>query len=141
MKNSAKIQIAASVEIKAQFYDIDPMNVVWHGHYARFFEEARCALLDKIDYSYGQMKASGYAWPVIDMHIRYIRPIMFGQVVVVTAEVVEYEYRLRILYVIRDKHTGERLTKGRTDQVAVDLEHNEMLLTSPSILLEKLGVA
>ena len=42
--------VEAEVVVKAQFYDLDPMGVVWHGHYARFMEQARCELLDKIGY-------------------------------------------------------------------------------------------
>jgi hypothetical protein len=58
---------SAEIALKIQFYDLDPMQVVWHGNYARYFEQARCALLDSIGYNYPEMKASGYAWPVIDM--------------------------------------------------------------------------
>ena len=41
--------IAADVTIRVQFYDLDPMQVVWHGNYARFLEQARCALLERIE--------------------------------------------------------------------------------------------
>ncbi|HKW55194.1 MAG TPA: acyl-CoA thioesterase, partial [Stellaceae bacterium] len=88
--------IAAEVLIKAQFYDLDPMQIVWHGNYVRFLEQARCALLDKIDYNYSEMLRSGYAWPVVDLRIKYVRPVRFGQEVRVTATMVEYENRIKI---------------------------------------------
>lgn len=131
---------SAEVEVEAQFYDIDPMNVVWHGNYARFFEHGRCAVLDRIGYGYQAMQASGYAWPVIDMHIRYLDAIVLAQRVVVAATIVEWEHRLTIDYRIRDARTGKRLTKGRTQQVAVSLESKLMCLQSPPVLFEKLGV-
>lgn len=131
---------AVEVELTVQFYDLDPMEVVWHGNYARYFECARCALLDSINYNYAQMKESGYAWPVIDMHVRYLQPMTFGQVVVARAEIVEWQHRLAIRYAIRDKETGLRLTKGTTMQVAVDLQTKLMSLQSPSILFERLGI-
>jgi acyl-CoA thioester hydrolase len=131
--------VSLNVDMQAQFYDIDPMNVVWHGNYVKFLEVARCALLSTINFDYDQMREAGYAWPVIDLHLRYIRPIQFRQWITIRTELVEYETRLRILYTIIDKNTGERLTKARTDQVAVDMKNNEMLLASPDILLEKLG--
>ena len=123
-----------------QFYDLDPMEVVWHGNYAKYFEVARCAVLDAIQYNYGEMKASGFAWPVIDMHVRYLQPMVFGQVIVVRADIVEWEHRLKLQYSIRDKTTGQRLTKGTTMQVAVNFETNVMCLQSPDILFERLGV-
>ncbi|MBC8087906.1 MAG: acyl-CoA thioesterase [Phycisphaerae bacterium] len=130
----------AEVEQTVQFYDLDPMEVVWHGNYAKYFEVARCALLDRIGYNYGEMKASGYAWPVIDLHVRYLQPTVFGQTIVVRAEIVEWEHRLKLQYAIRDKATGQRLTKGTTMQVAVNLETRLMCLQSPPVLFERLGV-
>lgn len=129
-----------SIDLKIPFHDVDMMEIVWHGHYARYFEIARCALLDKIGYNYRQMRDSGYSWPVIDLRMRYIKPAVFDQVVTVRAEIVEWENRLRINYLIIDRETGERLTKGYSTQVAVDLARNEMCFESPGILLEKLGV-
>ena len=134
------IYATSKKEINAQFYDLDPMDVVWHGNYVRFFEDARCELLNKIGYNYKEMKDSGYTWPIIDLHIRYARPIKFGQKIIIQTDLVEYEFRLKIIYTIYDKKTGERLCKGHTEQVAVDNKTREMLIESPSILLEKLGV-
>ena len=131
----------AEVTLNVPFYDIDPMQVVWHGNYAKYFEHARCALLDQIGYNYPQMKASGYAWPIIDMHVRFLRPMTFGQAVIVRADLVEWEHRLKLSYRIRDAVTQERLTKGSTVQVAVDFKTGLMCLQSPMVLLEKLGVS
>jgi acyl-CoA thioester hydrolase len=132
--------IFAEVETQVQFYDLDPMEIVWHGHYAKFLEIARCALLDKIDYNYAQMKASGYAWPVIDMHIRYLQPAAFGERIKVRAELVEWENRLKLRYLITNGTTGLRLTKASTVQVAVEISARQMCLTSPPVLFEKLGL-
>ena len=79
----------ASVEITVPFHDVDMMEVVWHGHYTKYFEVARCVLLDRIDYNYPQMRESGYSWPVIDLSMRYIKPAMFGQIITVQADIVE----------------------------------------------------
>ena len=89
--------------VEIPFHDVDMMEVAWHGHYVKYFEIARCALLDQFDYNYPQMRDSGYAWPVIDLHLRYARPARFGQRVTVTATVREWENRLKISYLIRDQ--------------------------------------
>lgn len=130
----------AEVDVKIPFHDVDMMEITWHGHYVKYFEIARCALLDQIDYNYAQMKASGYAWPVIDVRIRYPKPTVFNQDVVVKAKLVEWENRLKIDYELRDKVSGQRLTKGYTVQVAVDMSIREMCLESPKILFQKLGL-
>ncbi len=130
----------AEVALQVPFHDVDMMDVAWHGHYAKYFEIARCALLDKINYNYPQMKESGYAWPVIELHIRYAQPARFGARLKVQARIAEYENRLKIVYSISDQQTGIRLTKGHTHQVAVEMASGEMCFASPSILFEKLGV-
>ena len=138
--NGPAARMSAEVEVQVQFYDLDPLQVVWHGHYAKFLEQARCALLDAIGYNYAQMRESGYAWPVIDLHLRYAQPATFGQRITVRATIVEWENRLKIEYVIADALTGVRLTRGSTTQVAVDIATQQMRFVSPPILFEKLGL-
>ena len=127
----------AEVIIKANFYDLDPMEVVWHGNYARFLEDARCALLDRIGFNYREMRDSGYMWPVVDMRVKFIRPIRFNQEVRVIAMLVDYENRLRIDYLIRDLTTDEIITKAQTTQVAIEIETEEMCFESPAVLIDK----
>jgi acyl-CoA thioester hydrolase len=131
---------SASVTIQIPFHDVDLMAVAWHGHYVKYFELARGALLDKINYNYKEMKESGYSWPVIDLRIRYAKPARFGQKVEIVASLAEYELRLKIDYLVRDAVSGTRLTKGHTIQVAVDQRSGELLLGSPPVLYEKLGL-
>jgi len=134
-------KLAASVEVEVPFHDVDAMNVAWHGHYVKYFEIARCALLRRFDYDYPQMMASGYMWPVVDCHLRYVRPALYGQRLIVTATLLEYENRLRIGYEIRDAASGERLTKGSTVQVAVDAATRELQFVSPPIVFSNVEKA
>lgn len=130
----------AEIIIEIPFHDVDVMRVAWHGHYVKYMEIARCALLDQIDYNYPQMEASGYAWPVIDVRIRYAQPLRFQQKVRVKARLEEWENRLKIKYQIEDVASGQRLTKGYTVQVAVDMKSGDLQFVSPKILFQKLGL-
>jgi acyl-CoA thioester hydrolase len=131
----------AEAETLVQFFDLDPMEVVWHGHYVKYLEIVRAVLLDTIGYNYAEMKASGYLWPVIDMHLRYVQSARFGQRLKLRAEIVEWENRLKIDYLVTDAVTGHRLTRATTTQVAVEIATQEMCFVSPPVLFEKLGVA
>lgn len=124
------------VEMLVPFYDVDSMDVVWHGHYVKYLEVARCALLDDIGHNYVQMKASGYAWPVIDLQLRYVQGARFGQRLIVRADLIEWQNRLLIHYLIRDAQTGQRVTRGSSVQVAVDLASREMQLESPRVFID-----
>jgi acyl-CoA thioester hydrolase len=129
-----------SVELQIPFHDLDPLEICWHGHYVRYFEVARTALLQSILYDYPEMRASGYAWPVIELFIRYAQPLHYQQRIAVEACLTEWENRLKIEYLIHDLESGKRLTRGHTVQVAVDMRNWEMCLVSPDVLVEKLGV-
>ncbi|WP_137886246.1 thioesterase family protein [Pseudomonas sp. 2FE] len=128
--------LQTEVEILVPFFDVDSMEVVWHGHYVKYLEVARCALLDKLAHNYTQMREAGYAWPIIDMQLRYMRGARFGQLLRVRADLVEWESRLKINYLISDAQTGERMTRGSTVQVAVEIATREMLLASPKVFVE-----
>ena len=129
------------IEITPAFHDLDPMGVVWHGNYLKYLELARCALLQRFDYDYGQMRESGYFWPIVDLRTKYVRPARGNQRLKVRAEIVEWENRLKIAYRIRDAQSGEVLTRAHTIQVAVDSATGEMCYASPAILLTRLGIA
>lgn len=126
------------IELTVPFYDVDSMDIVWHGHYLKYFEDARCCLLDAIDYNYQTMRDSGYAWPVVDVRVKYVHPARFNRRIRIIATLEEWEVRLKIQYRIIDTHTGEVLTKGYSVQVAVDLNTQEMCFVTPPILREKL---
>jgi len=123
-------------EIVVPFFDVDSMDVVWHGHYVKYLEVARCALLDRFGHTYTHMRDAGYAWPVIDMQLRYMRGATFGQRLSVRAGLVEWENRLKIHYLISDAATGERMTRASTVQVAVCMASHEMQLASPKVFTD-----
>ncbi|WP_338513016.1 acyl-CoA thioesterase [Pseudomonas poae] len=123
-------------EILVPFFDVDTLHVVWHGHYVKYLEVARCALLDKIGHNYNAMREVGYAWPVIDMQLRYVRGAVFGQTINVRASLVEWENRLKINYLITDLASGERMTRASTVQVAVEIASREMQLASPTVFTD-----
>ena len=129
----------ADVIIEVPFHDVDTMNVVWHGHYLKYFEIARCKLLDQFHYNYNQMRDSGYAWPVIESYVRYVQGIEFEQRIRVRAVLKEWENRLKIEYLIFDAVSDRKLTKGYTSQVAVHIEKREMCFQSPQVLLDCLN--
>lgn len=121
--------------MEVPFYDVDSYRIVWHGNYPKYFEVARCQLLEEIGYPYSKMEESGYFFPVIDLQTRYVKPIVFRQQIRITATLKEWEHKLVINYLIHDLKTGERLTKGRTQQVAVSMPDHVTQFQSPAELV------
>jgi len=128
--------IRCEYTMEVPFYDVDSYRIVWHGNYPKYFEIARCQLLEEIGYPYEKMEASGYFFPVIDLSARYVKPILFKQNIKVSATLKDWEHKLVIDYLIHDAETGEKLTKGRTQQVAVKMPENITQFQSPKELVD-----
>ena len=126
------------IEAEVEFnVEIDSMDVVWHGNYVKYLELGRVALLEKIRYDYNAMKESGYVFPVTSLKLKYIKPLVFHQKVVIKAALVEYENRLRINYIIYDKVTGEIATKAESIQMAVNMKTKTTMFECPECFIKK----
>jgi acyl-CoA thioester hydrolase len=127
--------VRGEVRVRVPFHDVDPADVVWHGHYFKYFELARCVLLEKIDYDYDAMRRSGYVWPIVDTKARFVKPVRFNQDIVVQAVLREWELRLVIDYTVTDDD-GVEYTRASTTQVPLSADGLELHLGTPEILVE-----
>ena len=130
--------IFAETQTNIEFFDLDPMQIVWHGNYFNYFEIARRLLLEKIGYGYNEMAKSGFMFPIIEATAKYINPLQHGDRAVIKAILVEYENRLKIKYEIYNAETGILTTKGVTTQMAVDIKAGESCFVSPPVLTDKI---
>ena len=128
--------LSASFEMQVPFFDVDSYRIVWHGNYPKYFEIARCKLLDMIEYPYSVMEESGYFFPVIDLKTKYIKPLIFEQNVKVTAELKAWENKLIIDYLIQDIDSNEIVTKAQTTQVAVLMPEKITQFQCPQLLID-----
>jgi acyl-CoA thioester hydrolase len=132
-----KDSISAEIEFTVEFYDVDSMQIVWHGNYIKYFEKARCALLGKIGYGYIEMKESGWAFPVTAISAKYISSLAFRDRVRARAILTEYENCLKIKYELYNAETGQLCTKGESTQMAIEIASGESRFACPKILLDK----
>jgi acyl-CoA thioester hydrolase len=133
-------KIHADISITIPFHDVDMVGIVWHGHYLKYFELARTALMQKYNYDIDAMKESNYGWPVIESKCKYIKPLFYGMTVRVTATVKELANRLWIEYLIENVEKNERICRGHTIQVAVQMDTLEMCFETPKQVLDKFGI-
>lgn len=129
--------IFAETEIIIEFHDLDPLKVVWHGNYINYFETGRRCLLEKIGFDYYEMEKSGYAFPVIEVSVKYLGSLRYKDRACIKSILDEYENRLRIRYEIRNVHTGQITTKGVSTQMAYDMRNNDSCFVCPQILIDK----
>src|SRR3954471_7398627 len=131
--------ISAQITCEVAFADVDLAQVVWHGHYLRYLENARWALMRLIDFDLQEMIDSGYLWPVVDLRVKYVRAARFGDVLTVRASLVEWEQRLAVNYLVTDAANGDRVARAQTIQVAVRPQNLELLFVMPPCLIDRVA--
>jgi acyl-CoA thioester hydrolase len=121
----------ADVELEVRFHDVDMVGVVWHGHYLRYLENARWELMNHVGYGLDRMLESGFAWPIVELRTKYLRPARFGDQLRVRASLVEWETRLTLHYLVSRPADGVRIARASTVQVAVDARSGELQFATP----------
>ncbi|MET0242558.1 MAG: acyl-CoA thioesterase, partial [Flavitalea sp.] len=103
--------------IRVRFNEADPLGVVWHGHYVRYFEDGRESFGQKYGLSYLDFFNRGVVVPVVHIDCDYKRPLRYGESVEVQTEYIpteaaklQFRYRLVTL-------TGELVATGASTQV------------------------
>jgi acyl-CoA thioester hydrolase len=127
--------ISATIEATVAFHDIDIVGVMWHGHYLKYLENARWALMNQIGFGFEVMSASGFAWPIVEMHVKYVHAARLNDQLRVRASLVEWENRLAVNYLVV-RADGERLARAKSVQVAVDVHSGALQFTTPPPLLD-----
>jgi acyl-CoA thioester hydrolase len=133
--------LTVSIEALVAFHDVDVAAIVWHGHYLKYLENARWALMSRIGFGLNDMLASGYAWPIVELHVKYVKAARFGDRLSVRASLIEWQNRLEINYLVTQADTNDRVARARTVQAAVDARSGVLQFTTPQILLDRVQAA
>ncbi|HIJ19706.1 MAG TPA: acyl-CoA thioesterase [Deltaproteobacteria bacterium] len=128
------------VHLTVPFHDLDPMHIVWHGNYMKYFDVARFALFDRCGIDlYEYSKDSLIIFPIIKTNTKHIMALRNKDKFIVQATVLEVKAKIVIDFQIRRSETGVICTKGRSEQVAVKLPEMEMLFEIPDDIRRALG--
>lgn len=119
-------------EVTVRFNEADPLGIVWHGHYLRYFEDGREAFGKQYGISYLDFYKHGLAVPIVSVHCDYKKPLRYGESVIVETT---YEptpaARLHFSYRMYEAAGNHVVAIGNSVQVFVDLKSFELQLTVP----------
>ncbi len=132
---SKKIYLENDYYFDVQFSDIDVVDIMWHGHYIRYMENARFAMFKTVGYGYEEMVAKDVIWPLIKIDIKYIRPIQMGDRIRINTRLVEMEHRLVVDYMFYD-NDNNKICKACSHQMAIDVNTREAVYEVPKLLQE-----
>ena len=128
------------VKISVPFFDLDPMQIVWHGNCLNYFEIARAALFEHngVDlYSYYEREK--IIFPIIRTSTKHIFPLRYHDEIIIKATLADVNIKLVVDFEIRKVADGNVCVRGRTEQVAVKAPEMETLFSVPQDIRTALG--
>lgn len=107
-----------TIRIRVPFYDIDSIQMVWHGNFVKYLEEGRESFGDQFGLEYMHIYNSGYMTPIADMHLEYKKAAAYGDVLLVeTTYHPSRGAKLMFDYTITRESDGELILKATTVQL------------------------
>jgi acyl-CoA thioester hydrolase len=127
------MSLKEETEVTVRFNEADPLGIVWHGHYLRYFEDGREAFGKKYGVTYLDFYHQGFAAPVVSVHCDYKRPLRYGNSVIVQATLINTPAaKMLFEYKIFDAEKKTLVATGSSVQVFVDVKTFELHLTLPT---------
>jgi acyl-CoA thioester hydrolase len=124
-------------ELEIPFHDCDALGVVWHGHYYKYMEIARCKMLTPLGLDGAELLATGHRMYVIETKCRYAQPLRYRDQVRVTAWLKDWENRIMVSFEIHNLTAGVRAARGHTALAMTDAD-GTLLLETPRALLDRI---
>jgi len=132
--------VSTSVTMKVPYYDVDLMQIVWHGNYLKYFEVARHALFREYGVDLRRYtEDTRYVFPVVRSTIKHIWPLRFDDEFICTAVVKEARVKIVLDFEIKLISNGKVCAKGRSEQVAVLMPEMEMAFQIPEEIQKALS--
>jgi len=130
----------AETRHRVAFYDLDPIQVVWHGNYLNYFEDARTALFNSngIDL-YDFYLQEGIVFPIIKTSTKHVLPLRYHDEFICRATIVDARMKIVVDFEIRKADGGQVCARGRTEQVSVKADTMEILYSVPGEIRQALG--
>jgi len=131
-----KLLLQSIKEIEVRFSELDPLNVVWHGNYIKYFEDGREDFGNKHGISYPDIRNAGIMTPIVSVNCNYKRFVKYGdKLLIETAFIDNPAAKIILNYTIRRESDNEVVAEGSTIQVFTDFEGN-LLLIPPKFFID-----
>jgi acyl-CoA thioester hydrolase len=128
---------ASVIEGEVPFHDVDPLHIVWHGHYAKYLEIARTALFRRHAIDGPDLVKLGYRFVIAHAECRYVSALRYGDRYRVSAWFLDTDQRVHVAYEVYNITTGKRAARARTVLVSTDAA-GELLLTTPPVIRDRI---
>jgi acyl-CoA thioester hydrolase len=127
-----KKELSSRTEVLVRFNEADPLGIVWHGHYIRYFEDGREAFGNMHDLGYLEVYKLGFVIPVVSVQCDFKKSLRYGDRVIVETKYIPTESaKLKFTYRLFNATTGDLVATGFSVQVFLDKENSVLQLANP----------
>jgi acyl-CoA thioester hydrolase len=126
-----------TTEFEVKFSEADPLGIVWHGHYIRYFEDGREAFGNEYGLKYLDFYRSNIVIPIVNVQCDYRRILRYGHRV--RLETTYHDTpaaKLLFHYKMYDATTNEQVASGSSVQVFMHKESLELMLYLPQFMTD-----
>ena len=125
-------KLSSRTEILVRFNEADPLGIVWHGHYIRYFEDGREAFGNIHGIGYLDVYKKGFVIPIVNVHCDFKRSLRYGDRVIVETKFIPCEAaKMKFSYRLFNAATNELVATGSSVQVFLDKEGSILQLANP----------
>lgn len=125
-------ELSNTIEVLIRFNEADPLGIVWHGHYIRYFEDGREAFGKKYGIGYMDFFKENIVVPIVHTECNYKKSLKFGDKVIVEAIYHPCEAaKIVFTYKLYKEADKSLVATGTTTQVFLDKEAQTLLLNNP----------
>ena len=132
-----KSELNNRIEVLVRFNEADPLGIVWHGHYIRYFEDGREAFGKTHGLSYLEVYKQGFVIPVVNINCDFKKSLRYGdRVIVETKYIPTTAAKMKFTYRLFNAETGVLVATGSSVQVFLDKEESLLQLSNPPFFEE-----
>ena len=128
-----------NTQVRVRYAEADPMNVVYYGNYAQYFEVGRVESLRNLGISYKGIEDMGIMLPVVELNIKYLRPAKYDDLLTIKSQIKELPTEHKIIFdqeIYNEE--GKLLTIGKVKLYFMDSKLGKRACM-PASMLEKLS--
>ena len=128
-----------NTQVRVRYAEADPMNVVYYGNYAQYFEVGRVESLRNLGISYKGIEDMGIMLPVVELNIKYLRPAKYDDLLTIKSQIKELPTEHKIVFdqeIYNEE--GKVLTIGKVKLYFMDSKLGKRA-SMPALMLEKLS--
>lgn len=127
-----KKELMSRTKVQVRFNEADPLGIVWHGHYIRYFEDGREAFGNIHGLGYLEVYKQGFVIPIVNVHCDFKRSLRYGDSVIVETKYIPCQAaKMKFSYRLFNAATNELVATGASVQVFLEKESSTLQLNNP----------